>query len=356
MQLPRDQRDRNRLALCTVVLSGRTAKSIDRLTAAVSEIVEEFTRRLFRMHGLSPPTEMEIKAANPADDLAPAISVETVFDMQPLISDLRMKLLIATVGNQFITSDHPTVITNQRFQGRADFPSTSGLAMKGIQLFLPLSPSACLMLYDPSCYRVGGGRAETVVIDRQGDMDGLNALQILNADSVVYFRCERYAASVLALRGKFMQRRRQVTKEATQKFRTQKGGTLFMLNKDDIPMPAQWPFCKTIRRAPTNFAPRDSEVVGLYRKWGDEQKTKRETECRSRSGFNSEASEGSTLGFLQSTGHWSVTSAVGATIPRASRVTVCRAANLPWVDNFYGDVLGAGLFQLLARLCTWLPL
>jgi len=157
LQLPRDQRDRNRLALCTVVLSGRTAKSIDRLTAAVSEIVEEFTRRLFRMHGLSPPTEMEIKAANPADDLAPAISVETVFDMQPLISDLRMKLLIATVGNQFITSDHPTVITNQRFQGRADFPSTSGLAMKGIQLFLPLSPSACLMLYDPSCYRVGGG-------------------------------------------------------------------------------------------------------------------------------------------------------------------------------------------------------
>jgi hypothetical protein len=270
LQLPTDAGSRDRLALCAVVFSGRTAKSIDRLRAAVSEISAETTRRFFKLHGLRPPTEAEIEAANPADDLAPKISVETVLDMQSLVSDLRMKLLIATAGNQFITSDHPTVITNQRFHRHTNFPSTSGLAMNGIQLFLPLSPSACLMLYDSNCYRVGARREETVVIDRQGDIDGLNALQILNADSVVYFRCEGYAANVLALRGKFMPRRSSA-QEATQKFSTPTGGVLFMQKKDDIRIPAQWSFCKIIKRAPTRFAPRDSEVVRLYRAWGDEQ-------------------------------------------------------------------------------------
>ena len=234
----------------------------------------ESARRFFKLHGLPAPSETETRTMFPTDNIAPDVSVRTVLDMQPLLSDLRMKLLIAPKDHEFITSDHPTVTTNQRFYGRTNFPSTSGLAMRGIQVFLPLSPTACLIQYDPQCYRVGTRRQDTVSISSM-DVETLNGLQVLNCDCVVYFRSEHSEPMVARICREFVSQRRDRVK-ATEQFGTPTGGMLFMMAKDDIRIPAQWSFCKAPKNAPTAFAPRDSEVVGLYHQWGEEQQQKKD--------------------------------------------------------------------------------
>jgi hypothetical protein len=207
------------------------------------------------------------------DNLAPEMAIQTSVDHLCAISDLHTKLLLAADNHEFITSDHPTVITNQRFQGRTKLP-LSGVVMKGIQIVLPVSPSACLFIYDPKCYRVGFRRKETFLIQRPEDIEALNALQILNANAVVYFRSERLANDVAAIRRKFLSRRREAP--SIQKISDQADGLLFMLTKEDVRIPIPWSFCKIRSQAPTSFGPRDSEIVELYHRWGNEQKQRKD--------------------------------------------------------------------------------
>lgn len=273
-RLPTDAESRAALAGIAIILSGRTAKAIERQRASFLDIVTESARRFFRLHNIPAPSDAEIRSEFATDALPTEASVQSVVDLQSVVSDLRMKLLIAPEPDEFITSDHPTVITNQRFYGRTRFPSTSGFAMRGIQVFLPLSPAVCLVQYDGQCYRIGARRRESVSITRR-DTETLNALQLLNCDSAVYFRDESIGPMVCRLH-RNVDRQRQTRVQATQKFRTAAGGLIFMMARADVKPPAPFSFCRTITNAPTAFGPRDSEVVALYRQWGDEQKNQNE--------------------------------------------------------------------------------
>jgi hypothetical protein len=50
---------------------------------------------------------------------------------------------MAPQGHAFITSDHPVVALNQAFRDKGH-PSVVGLAWRGLQLLLPLSPGCAL--------------------------------------------------------------------------------------------------------------------------------------------------------------------------------------------------------------------
>ena len=275
LQLPAEPGNRARLSLLAILLNGRTEKNINQISDAVSEIKTETAHRMVKLNLIKPPPGVSLDGVRlkDTDNLAPKMAIQSAVDHLCAISDLRMKLLLAPDNHEFITSDHPTAIVNQRFQGRTDFP-LSGLVMKGIQIVLPVSPFACLFIYDPDCYRVGFRRKERFIIQRREDIETLNALQILNANAVVYFRGERLSNNVAAVRSKFFERRRQ--SRSVQKFSTQRGGLLFMLKKEDVRIPTPWSFCKIRHDAPTSFGPRDSEVVALYERWGDEQRQRKD--------------------------------------------------------------------------------
>jgi len=107
----------------------------------------------------------------------------------PLLEDLKVKFLISDKKIGFVTSDHPVITYNQFAEHHPKFRhyrGTTGLATKGLQLFLPLSPRVCLVVYDPSAYTLGNEAKRTCGIGLR-DIRLLNALQMLHAHECVYF-------------------------------------------------------------------------------------------------------------------------------------------------------------------------
>jgi len=106
--------------------------------------------------------------------------------------DLRFKVLVNETEIPFITSDNPTILYNQFLERRRNFGSNAGLAVKGLQIFFPLSPRLCLMFFDGDVYRVGGRRL-THIFERmcEHDVYQLNWLQVVSAYENLYFneRC-----------------------------------------------------------------------------------------------------------------------------------------------------------------------
>ena len=104
------------------------------------------------------------------------------------IRDLKPHLLVSR-SELFITSDAPVYTYNQYCEGIRD-RGTTGLASRGLQIFVPISPSLLLVLYDSRVYKIRRftdrwfGRS---VIDDVSDIDQLNLLQLLSAESNVYF-------------------------------------------------------------------------------------------------------------------------------------------------------------------------
>lgn len=69
------------------------------------------------------------------------------------------------------------------------FGSNTGVASKGLQIFVPLDPEKMVLLYDSDVYSVGTTNKKAVVeITTPTDIYGLNTLQMCSADENIYFR------------------------------------------------------------------------------------------------------------------------------------------------------------------------
>ncbi len=127
--------------------------------------------------------KIKIGLSNPAQR-----SVQLVASMIPIVSDLGYKLLVNETSTSFITSDHPVVFYNQFFETRRTWGSNTGLGSKGLQMFLPLSPRHQLILFDQDIYKVSGSlHHRPVSLKSAEDIENLNCLQLLNANSNLYF-------------------------------------------------------------------------------------------------------------------------------------------------------------------------
>jgi hypothetical protein len=99
--------------------------------------------------------------------------------------DLTWALLCNETDAEFVTSDAPVVLYNQWCQG-ARRQGNTGMAASGLQVFLPLSPRFCLLLFDDDIYNVGE-RDGVVAVDSRRDAIGVNGLQLLAAESNLYY-------------------------------------------------------------------------------------------------------------------------------------------------------------------------
>lgn len=70
---------------------------------------------------------------------------------------------------------------------RKAFGSGTGLACKGLQVFLPLSPKHLLHYYDGDVYRVGDKRQRVIFVKDDEDIHALNVLQCASAHANIYF-------------------------------------------------------------------------------------------------------------------------------------------------------------------------
>lgn len=102
------------------------------------------------------------------------------------MTDLRIKLIHNLSSEPFITSDNPVVMYN-RYLEHITIASSNGMAMQGLIVFLPLSPTVTMVMYDDQIYRVGGNRHDVVETYSRNDVFRLNNLQCLNALDNVFF-------------------------------------------------------------------------------------------------------------------------------------------------------------------------
>lgn len=117
-------------------------------------------------------------------------SLSLAYDTLPALLDLEVKFLINTHDIDFITSDDPVILYNQWVEHHPKFrkyPSGTGLANKGIQIFLPITPKICVHLYDSSTYSVGSKQNRSVGLSKK-DIQHLNRIQNLNGFECIYFR------------------------------------------------------------------------------------------------------------------------------------------------------------------------
>lgn len=110
----------------------------------------------------------------------------------PLVRDMAVKLILTDRTPGFLIADHPVVAYNQFAEHHPVFRhclASTGLALKGLQLFMPLSPSVTLALYDPATYQYGG-KSRFCTAGPQ-DVRLLNEMQTVSAWECVFFREDR---------------------------------------------------------------------------------------------------------------------------------------------------------------------
>jgi hypothetical protein len=171
-------------ALLTFALAQayRTRAAADETNAMADRLVKRVIRDV-------PGLKEHLGVIKVTIENAPLYSLGTAAMSFTLASDLRYKLLCNRTAVPFIASDNPAVMYNQFLEPRKTTGSNVGLAVKGLQVFLPLGPKHLLLFFDASVYTVGGRRlaSQRVEVTTEADVCEMNMLQAVNAAECLYF-------------------------------------------------------------------------------------------------------------------------------------------------------------------------
>ncbi len=113
-------------------------------------------------------------------------SLKCTWPIVKCIQDLKARLLLAPANSEFITSDHPIQLYNSYCQ-KSKTGGETGYASTGLQIFYPISPRQCLLLFDRDIYKVGRPNSSKPIPICKSDVDDINALQYVGADENLYF-------------------------------------------------------------------------------------------------------------------------------------------------------------------------
>jgi hypothetical protein len=127
------------------------------------------------------PSDIKIAHENPA-----LLSLYKAIEHLPLINHLAIKSIVNLTEFPFITSDAPVALYNQMMENSGSYMGATALAVKGLQIFLPIHPRLMYCLYDPYVYECGIDSNMIVKMEDDRDIHQLNALQYLFSDNHLY--------------------------------------------------------------------------------------------------------------------------------------------------------------------------
>lgn len=104
-----------------------------------------------------------------------------------LLADLAVSVIVNETTEEFIVSDHPVLQHNWYLRNSVE-PLANSITVRGIQFFLPISPSITCCLYDPSIYAYRSRSQSGVIVASLEDVRILNSFQALNAESLLMAR------------------------------------------------------------------------------------------------------------------------------------------------------------------------
>ncbi|MBE5773933.1 MAG: DUF4238 domain-containing protein [Clostridiales bacterium] len=163
----------------------RTSMAADRLDDIVTKTYK-IAALTARNHGKLEMTDDRIRQLQVRGD-KPNLPLLKAFPKGiEVIEDLIPVLLINHTSREFITSDNPVLRYNYLFIMR-NYLSNYGLGHVGIQLFYPLNPILCLMLYDGGVYNLKSENGKKI-INAPDQIIELNKLFARNARNLVLFQ------------------------------------------------------------------------------------------------------------------------------------------------------------------------
>ena len=151
-------------------------------------------------------------------------ALSLVTSCYPLLFDLAYKILVNRTDTKFVTSDNPVIFYNHLMFFRRD-GSNTGIASKGLEIYLPIDSHHMILLYDDAIYRVGNDKNKTVYINRNRDIEQLNMLQICSASENIYFRDIHLDVAMLYEKGKNYRSKIKSDLQVVQIDQSLEGGT-----------------------------------------------------------------------------------------------------------------------------------
>ncbi len=113
--------------------------------------------------------------------------IKAALESIPMVIDLEPILIVEQTGaRRFITSDNSVVRYNSFYVSKG-YTRGFGFITRGLQLFLPISPHKCIMLYDKLAYDIPEVKNGVLTLRRAKDVDQLNDFFYLNAYNNVFF-------------------------------------------------------------------------------------------------------------------------------------------------------------------------
>ncbi|GAG83607.1 unnamed protein product, partial [marine sediment metagenome] len=180
-------------------------------------------------------------------------SLGTALKIVPVAFDLEFKLLFNKTNIPFITSDNPVIKYNQFLEYKKVYGGITGLAVKGIQILLPLNPYFYIVFYDQGVYKIGNKKQRVVEINNIRDINSLNLLQFINANENLYFNKDInqiYLDSLSKQGIKFRREKKVNVNEyiSNNKFDDQKS-SLIVSYAEDIKINLNLSFIKLLKKA-----------------------------------------------------------------------------------------------------------
>lgn len=253
-----------------VSLKGRTRSAVDDLEAIVDGFSEEVIKpHLAALNNVDPKEfdGIKIKLSEPA-----LFSVSVSTPNMLICLDLGLKVLGSADDSYFILSDDPVITINQAYNDRSKLLSTTGFAMNGLQMLVPISSKLCLFYYDKSFYKVGSAKSGEFVQLSAGDTKWINLLSVCNSGEKFFFPAEMQDAEIdqlftAASKYRVEARAKTITREVLDP--TGKTREILHSLEEDLRVPIKWEFCKIRRdrrgkRRP-EFGVRDPVYVHAHR-------------------------------------------------------------------------------------------
>lgn len=167
--------------------------------SAHDEMIEKLLKNIFEKEQTIPAEELAKVRIGFKNSIA--LALKTTAECIPIAYDLKYKVLRNTTSLQFLMSDNPVVFYNTCYE-RSRFGSHTGLAAKGFQILLPLSPRHLLIFYDGATYKIGEKKKLVVDVVAINDIRQMNDLQWLNSLENIYFHRDFSRAELESARRK----------------------------------------------------------------------------------------------------------------------------------------------------------
>lgn len=183
--LPTDLEDYMHLVLFILISEARHLKTAESLNHTFDTVLKS-ALELSHQFDQADLNKYQITIDEPAN-----LAIEQAIEQLELVLDLEPLLILERTGGtrNFITSDHPLVRYNSFYLAK-QINGGFGYISRGAQFFIPISPHACILLYDSNIYHIPNQENNVLKLKKAKEIDQLNHLFFLNAHNNV-FCCQR---------------------------------------------------------------------------------------------------------------------------------------------------------------------